>query len=297
MKVLLTGGAGDLGTIVSADLLSRAYTPVILDVRNPSTEGVTFIEGSILDRALLESLLEEIDCVVHIAAWHGIHEFRQEKDEFDFWQLNVTGTFTLLECSARARCSKFIYISSTSVDDWPGIYAHSKILGEDLVRTYAARHKMQTITLRPRAFIPPWNRHAYADFTQWAQWFWKGAVHVNDVAQSVAKSIDRLEQSPSDYASDQVPPLTIDGACEFSTEEMESWDKDGPGSTFRARFGDERYKICCAAGLDPSAKPKIIGYEQAKKQIGYEPNYGFSHMIEELSRHMALPLDAHTSKT
>ena len=39
------------------------------------------------------------------------------KDAFDFWQLNVTGTFTLLECCARAGCKDIVFISSTSVDD------------------------------------------------------------------------------------------------------------------------------------------------------------------------------------
>jgi hypothetical protein len=52
MKVLLTGGSGDLGRTLVPRLLDRRDTPVILDVRPPRDlkQGAVFIEGSILDR-------------------------------------------------------------------------------------------------------------------------------------------------------------------------------------------------------------------------------------------------------
>ena len=52
MKVLLTGGSGDLGRLFVPRLLDRGDTPVILDVRAPRylQPGALFIEGSILDR-------------------------------------------------------------------------------------------------------------------------------------------------------------------------------------------------------------------------------------------------------
>jgi nucleoside-diphosphate-sugar epimerase len=82
MKVLLTGGAGDLGQTLVPCLLRKGHTPVILDIRAPSEperEGVIFISGSILDRSRLKKYLHGCDCIVHIAAWHGVHESRREK--------------------------------------------------------------------------------------------------------------------------------------------------------------------------------------------------------------------------
>jgi NAD dependent epimerase/dehydratase family len=81
MRVLLTGGSGNLGQALVPRLLDRGDTPVILDVRAPRSlnEGAVFIEASILDRSKLTEIFRGCDGIVHIAAWHGIHEDRTGK--------------------------------------------------------------------------------------------------------------------------------------------------------------------------------------------------------------------------
>ena len=78
MKVLLTGRSGDLGQTLVRRLLDRNDTPVILDVRVPRElkPGAVFIQGSVLHRPQLPEIFRGCDCIVHIAAWHGIHEDR-----------------------------------------------------------------------------------------------------------------------------------------------------------------------------------------------------------------------------
>jgi UDP-glucose 4-epimerase len=73
MKVLLTGGSGNLGQTLVPRLLDRGDTLVILDVRAPRhvKEGALFVEGSILDRAKLTEAFRGCDCIVHIAASGG----------------------------------------------------------------------------------------------------------------------------------------------------------------------------------------------------------------------------------
>jgi UDP-glucose 4-epimerase len=94
MKVLLTGGSGNLGHTLAPILLNRGDTPVILDARAPRDlkKGALFVEGSILDRSKLPEIFRGCDCIVHIAARHGIHEDRGEKNAYDFLDLNVRGT-------------------------------------------------------------------------------------------------------------------------------------------------------------------------------------------------------------
>jgi UDP-glucose 4-epimerase len=85
MKVLLTGGAGDLGQTLVPRLLDRGDAAVILDVRAPRAlkQGAVFIQGSILERPQLPDMFRSCDCIVHIAAWHGIHEDRGGKNAYD----------------------------------------------------------------------------------------------------------------------------------------------------------------------------------------------------------------------
>ena len=106
MKVLLTGGSGNLGQTLVPMLLYKGDTPVILDVRAPRglNKGALFIEGSILDRSKLTDILRACNCIVHIAAWHGIHESRGEKNSYDFFDLNVRGTSSSSARRAR-RCT------------------------------------------------------------------------------------------------------------------------------------------------------------------------------------------------
>src|SRR3954462_7782323 len=195
MKVLLTGGSGDLGQTLVPMLVSRGEVPVILDVRAPhdSKCGV-FIQGSILDREKLSEAFRGCDCIVHIAAWPGIHEARGVKSAYDFFDLNVRGTFEVFEAAASLGVDKMIFISTTSVSRPDTLYGRSKILAESIGEDYRKHKNMNVITLRPRAFIPFWNRDVYANYIDWARWFWKGAVHINDVASAVILSLDLISR-------------------------------------------------------------------------------------------------------
>jgi nucleoside-diphosphate-sugar epimerase len=176
MKVLLTGGAGNLGQTLLPKLLDKGDTPVILDVRAPPplTEGAVFIGGSVLDRPKLMEIFRGCGCVVHIAAWHGIHEDRGEKNAYDFFDLNVRGTFEVFEAAASAGVGKIIFISTTSVYRPNTRYGSSRILAELIAEDYRKHRLMNVVTLRPRGFIPYWDRAVYAKYSDWARWFWKG---------------------------------------------------------------------------------------------------------------------------
>jgi hypothetical protein len=91
MRVLLTGGSGNLGQALVPRLLEKGDTPVILDVRalRSLNEGAVFIEASVLDRSKLTEIFRGCDCIVHIAAWHGIHEDRGEKDAYEFFDMSA----------------------------------------------------------------------------------------------------------------------------------------------------------------------------------------------------------------
>lgn len=280
MKILLTGGAGDLGRVLTPSLESQGDQVFRLDVRSPSDGRGTFIHGSILDFSDLKSHMAGMDVVVHIAAWHGLHEFRAEKDVFDFWELNVTGTFHVFEAAVQAGVQRVVFISSTSVEEKETVYGQTKILAEQVAQGYVDRHHLNVVTLRPRAFIPWWNLTVYNNFVEWAKWFWPGAVHINDVAQSVIRSLNLLAKQ----RLDQHLVLTVDGAYEYSDEELSAWDAGGPGSSFRKYYAAYE-DLVLKYGLEPTVKPEKRDIQATQQWLGYMPQYSLLNLLQDLERY------------
>jgi nucleoside-diphosphate-sugar epimerase len=280
MKVLLTGGSGNLGQALVPSLLDQGDTPVILDVRAPAilNEGAEFIEGCVMDRSKLTEIFRGCDCIVHIAAWHGVHEDRGEKDAYDFFDLNVRGTFEVFEAAASAGISRVIYISTTSVYRPDTRYGSSKILAEQIAEDYRKHRLMNVVTLRPRGFIPHWDRAVYARYSDWARWFWKGAVHIDDVATAVIQSLDLLSRRQLD----QQLVLTLDSAYEYTDADLDHWDAEGPGSTFR-KYYPEYYDLALSYGLDPALKPIRLDIAETGRWLGYKPAYSLANLLSELA--------------
>ena len=280
MKVLLTGGSGNLGQTLVPKLLDRGDTPLLLDVRAPPhlNEGAVFIEASILDRSKLTEIFQGCDCIVHIAAWHGIHEDRGEKGAYDFFDLNVRGTFEIFEAAASAGIGKVIFISTTSVYRPNTRYGSSKVLAELITEDYRKHRFINVLTLRPRGFIPYWDHAVYAKYSDWARWFWKGAVHIDDVAAAVMLSLDLISRQQLR----QQLVLTLDSAYEYTEADLEHWDAEGTGSTFR-KYYSEYYDLALAYGLDPASKPTRLDISETVRWLGYKPSYSLATLLSALA--------------
>jgi nucleoside-diphosphate-sugar epimerase len=279
MDVLLTGGSGDLGAVLARHLTARKDTAVRFDVRPPRDPHGTYVPGSILDRDALVKAVHGVACIVHIAAWHGIHEHNRSKDAYDFWELNVRGTFEVCEAAARAGVGRLVLISSTSVSRPESVYGHSKVLSEQVAAGYGARHGMGIVVLRPRAFIPHWNRDVYGSFAEWARWFARGGVHIDDVTAAVLLAIDRTSGS----AAVPPPAFTLDGAYEYTDDDLAHWDADGPGSMFRKYYPVD-YDLAVAHGIDPCRKPRVLDRADTASAaaLGYRPGYSMRSLLAEL---------------
>lgn len=113
MKVFVTGGTGFIGHYVVKALLERGHE-VVIAARNPnkipslkSMSGVTFVECSIADNALIANGIKGSDACIHIALGWG--------DTPTAMMLNDTiTTVALLETAVKSGCKKFIYTSSTA---------------------------------------------------------------------------------------------------------------------------------------------------------------------------------------
>jgi nucleoside-diphosphate-sugar epimerase len=186
----------------------------------------------------------------------------------------------VFEAAASLGIDKVIYISTTSIHRPDTLYGRSKILAEHIADDYVKYRNMSVITLRPRAFIPFWNRTAYANYSEWARWFAKGAVHIDDVASAVMLSLDLISrQQPKDH-----PVLTLDGAYEYSDADLADWDAEGAGSTFRKHY-PEHYDLALSYGLNPALKPNKLDISETVRRLGYKPSYSLGRVLSELAAH------------
>ena len=127
MRVLVTGGAGFIGSHTSEHLLARGdeltvldnfntfYDPAIKRANAARLRGARLVEGDIRDEALVARLFDEgrFDAVVHLAAMAGVRP--SLVDPLLYTDVNVRGTQVLLRQLERRRAVRFVFASSSSV--------------------------------------------------------------------------------------------------------------------------------------------------------------------------------------
>ena len=127
MLILVTGGAGYIGSHTAVSLLENNYDVVVLDnLCNSSDESlkvveeltgkkVIFYQGDIRDKKILSLIFanHSIDAVIHFAALKSVGE--SNSIPLTYYSNNITGTLVLLECMQEYSVNKFIFSSSATV--------------------------------------------------------------------------------------------------------------------------------------------------------------------------------------
>jgi nucleoside-diphosphate-sugar epimerase len=169
-KVLVTGGAGFIGSHVVDRLVNDAYSVRIID--NLSTGklmninphfgkgAVDFVRGDIRDSELVRKCVHDVDAVVHLAAITSV-PFSVKQPQLTY-ETNVNGTLNLLNSCAEEKVEKFIFISSCSVYGEPKYlpvdelhstnpispYAESKLVGERYCLDFNKKCVLKSVVLR-----------------------------------------------------------------------------------------------------------------------------------------------------
>jgi UDP-glucose 4-epimerase len=120
MRILVTGGAGYIGSTAAEALLNAGHSVTVFDNlshghRAAVPAGARFVHGDLLDRSLLAAVLgaEAFDAVMHFAAL--IEAGESMKDPGVFFRNNVTGSFNLIEAAARHGVKRFVLSSTAAI--------------------------------------------------------------------------------------------------------------------------------------------------------------------------------------
>ena len=175
--VLITGGAGYIGSHTAIALLEAGYTPIIVDnlsnsraeslerIKSITGKDVAFYQGDVTDAAFLSNVFEKekaIDGVIHFAAYKAVGE--SVKEPLAYYRNNLGALITLLETMSAHEVIPLVFSSSATVYGDPSInpiselaeikdaaspYGSTKIIGERIIKdTVQSGRKLAAIALR-----------------------------------------------------------------------------------------------------------------------------------------------------
>ena len=173
-NILVTGGAGYIGSHTCVELLTAGHDVVVLDnLSNSSEESLkraqvlanktlTFIEGDIRDAKALDQLfsLYKIDAVIHFAGLKAVGESQQIP--LTYFDNNIAGSINLVQAMARANVLKLVFSSSATVYDEANVsplnetmptgmpsnnYGYTKLIVEQLLEKLSISDERWSIAL------------------------------------------------------------------------------------------------------------------------------------------------------
>ena len=164
--ILVTGGAGYIGSAAVASLILEGYNVIVADNLSKGLlrlvdKKAKFYEVDLIDKKGLQRIFKEnkIDAVMHFAAYKSVEESMQNPVKYSD---NIMGTINLLNCMTEYKVNKIIYSSSAAVYGLPkynpideqhpttpiNFYGFTKLQCEQIIDGYSKVHGLKYISLR-----------------------------------------------------------------------------------------------------------------------------------------------------
>jgi UDP-glucose 4-epimerase len=169
-KVLVTGGAGFIGSHLVDRLINEDFDVTVIDnlysgkkeniAHNIGRNNFNFIKGDILDSKIVDKVIKDIDVVFHLAAIVGVPFSIKDPQKVN--EVNINGSLTLLKACSNSNVKRFIFASSSAVygeqKNLPysesllaspiSPYAITKLATENYCRFFNEMYELKTVILR-----------------------------------------------------------------------------------------------------------------------------------------------------
>lgn len=300
IKVLVTGGAGFIGSNLVDGLLREGYEVRVLD--NFSTgrreniehfkKDIELIEGDMRDQEITDQAVDGIDMILHEAALPSVP--RSIKAPVTSNDVNVGGTLKLLSSAQKAGVQRMIMASSSSIygntvelPKHEGMmpkpmspYAVTKLTGEHYLRVYHELYDMETLAIRyfnvfgPRQDPTSQYSGVIAKFMTAALEGTKYTVNGDGTQARDFTYIDNVVKGNLlALRASKLGGESVNVACggKYSLLDLTEAINQAAGVNLPIEFGEDR------AG---DVKYSMAAIEKAKKLLGYEPDIDFFEGIK-----------------
>jgi UDP-glucose 4-epimerase len=309
-KVLVTGGAGFIGSHIVDRLVGNGYAVKVIDnlstgnlanIKNHVETGkIDFVKGDICDATLVKQTVKDVDVVIHLAATTSV-PLSIENPQVTY-DNNVAGTLNLLASSARQRVGKFVFVSSCAVYGEPQYlpvdekhpkcpispYAETKLAAERYCLGFHERELLCSVVLR---FF-----NVYGPRQGW-----------NDYSGVITRFIERVGKNKSPIVfGDGLQTRDFVNVCDVVDAVLASMEKrEADGEIFNIGSGKPTsINELAKTILELRCLKKAISYEapragdiknsyadisKAQKLLGYHPDFSLMNGLRSLVAEKPLP--------
>ena len=295
LKVLVTGGAGFIGSNLVDVLLDRDNNVIVYDNFNScysgkeenirphlKNESFTLVKANILDYEMLKSAMKNIDIVFHLAAQPGVRYSTYNPAKTN--QVNTTGTLNVLKAAEEVDVKRLIFASSSSVYGQPrympldekhptdpiSVYGVSKLAAERYCRIFNDYLGLPVVILRYHTVYGPRQRPNMA-FHKWARQIFEGKTITIYGEGTQTRDFTHIDDA-------------IDGTIKAAEAEGIEGEVFNIGGGSNISVNDAVYLLIKLIGINPGIayEPKKLGDVQdthadiskAKEILGYSPKVG-----------------------
>jgi nucleoside-diphosphate-sugar epimerase len=301
-RILVTGGAGYIGSLVLDELLACGHRVRVLDAllhRNVSSmllwwgdSRFDFVRGDIRDAGVRGPALEDVDAVVHLAAIVGDPACARQPDLAR--EVNLDATRALLADCERAGVKRFVFASTCSnygrLDEDAfaderfelrpiSLYAETKVAAEQDV--LGRNGSLASTCLRFATVYGPSPRMRFDltvnEFTRdlaargelvvFGEQFWRPYVHVRDAARAIARVLD-------------APTSAVAGEAFNVGNSRENYRKLDIVTLCQERFPDGKIEF---VHRDEDPRDYRVSFEKVRERLGFETQRSVPDGIDEVS--------------
>jgi nucleoside-diphosphate-sugar epimerase len=286
--ILITGAAGHLGSHLIAELLAaghrlRGFDRVHMpDSPLPPEDCIT---GDLADREAVEAALKGVDIVMHCAS---IHPWKQYSDAQHI-DANIKGTWTLYSAIAQSGVRKAVLTSSVAAtgyssglqNRWPvvesdettpgDIYSYTKQAQEGIAKSFAKSAGVQTIALRPPAFMPRSPEETGL-----------GLLGCYGVVQDIVSAhvaagkalIDGVQMEPFEafFVTNELP---------YTSQDVPLLEDGQVGLKLVGKYWPHTVEWLRANGFTAAWCPAAYDLSKAKRLLGWSPETSFGSWFEQ----------------